>query len=217
MTVVINLNGPIHIIRSSNWGNMSNFSCYLAELFYFQTLRMPGLPFRYLYAKVVNKIWQLINIWPVQFSRLFLCSQMLICYWGSRPWLCPWHVKGSRLRIACCLLLPAIQLIAGISYPSWISLPYFIASCVGLVDWSLTSNFLGLFRLCCRIKDHLSFTRWLACAGFPVPLIELFLWLLKVVEGSSSVCRLQSCPALCISASCRHTRIWMGCWFHRFI
>ncbi|KAI4329741.1 hypothetical protein MLD38_028089 [Melastoma candidum] len=53
---------------------------------------------------------------------------------------------GSRLRIACCLLLPAIQLIAGISYPSWISLPYFIASCVGLVDWSLTSNFLGLFR-----------------------------------------------------------------------
>lgn len=53
---------------------------------------------------------------------------------------------GSHLSVACCLLLPAIQLVVGISHPSWISLPFFICSCVGLVDWSLTSNFLGLFR-----------------------------------------------------------------------
>ncbi|KAK9161398.1 hypothetical protein Syun_007739 [Stephania yunnanensis] len=53
---------------------------------------------------------------------------------------------GSHLRVGCCLLLPAFQLVVGISHPSWISLPFFICSCVGLVDWSLTSNFLGLFR-----------------------------------------------------------------------
>ncbi|PQM34961.1 piezo-type mechanosensitive ion channel homolog isoform X1 [Prunus yedoensis var. nudiflora] len=52
----------------------------------------------------------------------------------------------SHLRVASCLLLPAIQLVVGISHPSWVSLPFFIGSCVGLVDWSLTSNFLGLFR-----------------------------------------------------------------------
>ncbi|KAI7983245.1 hypothetical protein LOK49_LG15G00399 [Camellia lanceoleosa] len=53
---------------------------------------------------------------------------------------------GSHLRVASCLLLPAIQLLVGISKPTWVSLPFFIGSCVGLVDWSLTSNFLGLFR-----------------------------------------------------------------------
>ncbi|KAK4788023.1 hypothetical protein SAY86_019342 [Trapa natans] len=53
---------------------------------------------------------------------------------------------GYRTRNVCCLVLPAVQLVVGISQPSWISLPFFIGSCVGLVDWSLTSNFLGLFR-----------------------------------------------------------------------
>ncbi|KAL8513510.1 hypothetical protein ACS0TY_012829 [Phlomoides rotata] len=53
---------------------------------------------------------------------------------------------GYRLRLVSCLLLPAVQLASGICYPSWLSLPFFLCSCVGLVDWSLTSNFLGLFR-----------------------------------------------------------------------
>ncbi|XP_047333858.1 piezo-type mechanosensitive ion channel homolog [Impatiens glandulifera] len=53
---------------------------------------------------------------------------------------------GSHVRVASCFLLPATQLLVGISNPSWISLPFFICSCVGLVDWSLTSNFHGLFR-----------------------------------------------------------------------
>lgn len=56
------------------------------------------------------------------------------------------RMEGSHLRVASCLLFPAVQLVVGISHPSWISLPFFIGSCVGLVDWSLTSNFLGLFR-----------------------------------------------------------------------
>ncbi|XVF06161.1 hypothetical protein REPUB_Repub06bG0023700 [Reevesia pubescens] len=55
-------------------------------------------------------------------------------------------LTGSRLRVLCCLLLPAVQLVVGISHPSWASLPFFICSSIGLVDWSLTSNFLGLFR-----------------------------------------------------------------------
>ncbi|CAI0551081.1 unnamed protein product [Linum tenue] len=53
---------------------------------------------------------------------------------------------GSHLRVLCCLLLPFVQLIVGISHPSWASFPFFIFSSIGLVNWSLTSNFLGLFR-----------------------------------------------------------------------
>ncbi|XP_024966702.1 piezo-type mechanosensitive ion channel homolog isoform X2 [Cynara cardunculus var. scolymus] len=53
---------------------------------------------------------------------------------------------GSHVKVAFCLLLPAVQLVVGISYSSWVSLPFFVCSCVGLVDWSLTSNFHGLFR-----------------------------------------------------------------------
>lgn len=56
-------------------------------------------------------------------------------------------MEGSHLRVASCLMLPAVQLVLGISHPSWVSLPFFIGSCAGVVDWSLTSNFLGLFRL----------------------------------------------------------------------
>ncbi|XP_056856605.1 piezo-type mechanosensitive ion channel homolog, partial [Raphanus sativus] len=53
---------------------------------------------------------------------------------------------GSHLRVASCLLLPAVQLAVGICNPSWVSLPFFVGSCAGLVDWSLTSNVSGLFR-----------------------------------------------------------------------
>nr|XP_043619300.1 piezo-type mechanosensitive ion channel homolog [Erigeron canadensis] len=53
---------------------------------------------------------------------------------------------GSHMKVAFCLLLPAVQLVVGISYSSWLYLPFFVCSCVGLVDWSLTSNFHGLFR-----------------------------------------------------------------------
>lgn len=69
------------------------------------------------------------------FNLKLTCDHSLFC-----------HMEGSHLRIASCLLLPAVQLVVGISRPSWISLPFFIGSCVGLVDLSLTSNFLGLFR-----------------------------------------------------------------------
>ncbi|KAJ0651143.1 putative Piezo family protein [Helianthus annuus] len=55
-------------------------------------------------------------------------------------------MEGSYVKVVLFLLLPAVQLVVGISNTSWISLPFFVSSCVGLVDWSLTSNFHGLFR-----------------------------------------------------------------------
>ncbi|KAJ6682941.1 hypothetical protein OIU74_021070 [Salix koriyanagi] len=61
-------------------------------------------------------------------------------------WDSPEITTGSHLRVLCCLLLPGVQLVVGISHPSWASLPFFICSCIGLVNWSLTSNFLGLFQ-----------------------------------------------------------------------
>ncbi|CAH1447448.1 unnamed protein product [Lactuca virosa] len=53
---------------------------------------------------------------------------------------------GSHVKVAFFLLLPAVQLVVGISNTSWVSLPFFVSSCVGLVDWSLSSNFHGVFR-----------------------------------------------------------------------
>ncbi|TYG93766.1 hypothetical protein ES288_A11G137200v1 [Gossypium darwinii] len=72
---------------------------------------------------------------------------------------------GSHLRVTSCLLLPPIQLVAGISHPSWISLPFFVSSCVGLVDWSLTSNFLGLFRFWKALQLY---------AGFNIVLLYVY-------------------------------------------
>ncbi|KAL5561618.1 hypothetical protein UlMin_031365 [Ulmus minor] len=72
---------------------------------------------------------------------------------------------GSHFRVASCLLLPAIQLVVGISHPSWVSLPFFIGSCVGLVDWSMTSNFLGLFRWWRLLQVY---------AGFNIILLYVF-------------------------------------------
>ncbi|KAJ6723536.1 hypothetical protein OIU74_007986 [Salix koriyanagi] len=108
--------------------------------------------------------FMIIHSWKSPLVIYFLVIQLLAVfvalvdvYW-SRFGLVPWQDScwghflnllehlGSHLRVASCLLLPAIQLIVGISHPSWLSLPFFIASCAGLVDWSLTSNFLGLFR-----------------------------------------------------------------------
>nr|ABN09015.1 hypothetical protein MtrDRAFT_AC172101g12v1 [Medicago truncatula] len=53
---------------------------------------------------------------------------------------------GSHLKKLCCFLLPAVQLLAGISHASWVSLPFFICSSAGLVVWSWTSNYIGIFR-----------------------------------------------------------------------
>ncbi|XP_065617069.1 piezo-type mechanosensitive ion channel homolog [Quercus suber] len=114
------------------------------------------------WAKLIG--FTIVHTWKSPSVIYFLIVQLvavfvaLVDIYGNRFGLVPWRAScwghflsfieqlGSRLRVASCLLLPAIQLVVGISHPSWISLPFFIGSCVGLVDWSLTSNFLGLFR-----------------------------------------------------------------------
>ncbi|KAK9282374.1 hypothetical protein L1049_005291 [Liquidambar formosana] len=114
------------------------------------------------WAKLIG--FMIVQSWRSPTVIYFLVVQLLAVFvalsdiYGNRFGLVPWRDScwghfssaiehlGSHLRVASCLLLPAIQLVVGISNPSWVSLPFFIGSCVGLVDWSLTSNFLGLFR-----------------------------------------------------------------------
>ncbi|XP_027936634.1 piezo-type mechanosensitive ion channel homolog isoform X1 [Vigna unguiculata] len=114
------------------------------------------------WAKLIG--FMIVQSWKSPYAIYFLVIQLLallvalVDIYGKRHFLKTWqdssrdhflsiieHI-GSHLRVASCLLLPAIQLVVGISHPSWASLPFFVGSCVGLVDWSLTSNFLGLFR-----------------------------------------------------------------------
>ncbi|XP_057780295.1 piezo-type mechanosensitive ion channel homolog isoform X2 [Salvia miltiorrhiza] len=96
-----------------------------------------------MYFLVVQLLVGLVAFIEINRSRFGLFESRDSC-WGHFSSLVE-HI-GYRLRLVCCLLLPAVQLASGISNPSWLSLPFFICSCVGLVDWSLTSNFLGLFR-----------------------------------------------------------------------
>ncbi|XP_057960873.1 piezo-type mechanosensitive ion channel homolog [Malania oleifera] len=105
-----------------------------------------------------------VNFWSFPSLVYFLAVQLLAAsvalteLYGNTLGLAPWRSScfghlfssieyiGSHFRVVCCLLLPGVQLVVGISHPTWTSLPFFICSCIGLVDWSLTSNFLGLFR-----------------------------------------------------------------------
>ena len=133
------------------------------------------------------------------------------------------HIKGSHLKVASCLLLPTIQLIVGISNPSWVSLPFFIGSCAGLVDWSLTSNFLGLFRwyLYESLFFHVEYFCFSLFSVFFPQLAYHFVCLLlclKVVEAFATLRRLQHYTALCVSAAYQVSRhVKMGSWFHRSI
>ncbi|KAJ4892562.1 Piezo-type mechanosensitive ion channel-like protein [Raphanus sativus] len=108
--------------------------------------------------------FMILKSWRNPTVMYFLALQLLaslvsLAYiYTSRFGFLPWpytcwshfsHVfehLGSHLRVASCLFLPAVQLAVGICNPSWMSLPFFIGSCAGLVDWSLTSNVSGLFR-----------------------------------------------------------------------
>ncbi|XP_062084665.1 piezo-type mechanosensitive ion channel homolog isoform X2 [Humulus lupulus] len=84
---------------------------------------------------------------------------------------------GSHVRVLCCLLLPGLQLVVGISHPSWTSLPFFICSGIGLVNWSLTSNFLGLFRWWRHILLYAGFNIILLYAyQLPIEYSEKLLW-----------------------------------------
>ncbi|KAJ7977462.1 piezo-type mechanosensitive ion channel-like [Quillaja saponaria] len=126
--------------------------------------------------------------------QLLAACVALVDIYGSRFFLATWQDSrwhrslfiveqiGSHLRVASCLLLPAIQLVVGISHPSWASLPFFIGSCVGLVDWSLTSNFLGLFRWWRPLQLYAGFNILLLYVyQLPLGLPNMLKWLADLI------------------------------------
>ncbi|XP_062086347.1 piezo-type mechanosensitive ion channel homolog isoform X1 [Humulus lupulus] len=108
---------------------------------------------------------------------------------------------GSHLRVASCFLLPAIQLVVGISHPSWVSLPFFIGSCVGLVNWSLTSNFLGLFRWWRPLQLYAGFNILLLYVyQLPVKFPSLLNWVADFI-GLFKITADSDWPEICSSFS----------------
>lgn len=108
---------------------------------------------------------------------------------------------GSHLKVASCLLSPAIQLVVGISNPSWVSLPFFVCSCVGLVDWSLTSNFLGLFRWWRPLWIYAGFNICLLYVyQLPISLPEITGWIAEFI-GLYKVSNKSAWPEICSSLS----------------
>ncbi|CAL5433099.1 unnamed protein product [Camellia sinensis] len=108
---------------------------------------------------------------------------------------------GSHLRVAFCLLLPAIQLLLGISNPSWVSLPFFICSCIGLVDWSLTSNFLGLFRWWRSLWLYAGFNICLLYVyQLPISLPEILRWITEFI-GLYKISAKSEWPEICCGLS----------------
>ncbi|CAL9756267.1 unnamed protein product [Musa acuminata subsp. burmannicoides] len=108
---------------------------------------------------------------------------------------------GYHLRVVCCLVLPAMQLVVGISHPSWISLPFFVCSCVGIVDWSLTSNFLGLFRWWRPLLLYACFSILIIYIyQLPVVFPSMFLVFADFV-GLYKINRRSDCSELCSAVS----------------
>uniref|UniRef100_A0A7N0TA13 Piezo non-specific cation channel R-Ras-binding domain-containing protein n=1 Tax=Kalanchoe fedtschenkoi TaxID=63787 RepID=A0A7N0TA13_KALFE len=154
-------------------GSQSRRRCLVAwYIFIFSLIAVLSHAIFYVIWVVEGEEWSSTNAWwanTIGFLRgssmkssshfYFLATQLLIAFIAlveisGRSWrdsclrqiILSVEFLGSHLRVVYCIFLPAVQLVLGISYPSWVSLPYFICSSIGLVDWSLTSNFLGLFR-----------------------------------------------------------------------
>nr|KJB48411.1 hypothetical protein B456_008G067700 [Gossypium raimondii] len=125
-------------------------------------------------------------------------SKAILC---SEKFHSPSEARGSHLKFASCLLLPAIQLVVGISHPSWISLPFFIGSCIGLVDLSLTSNFLGLFRLWKALQFYAGFSIFMLYVyQLPIEFSSMLQWIADFV-GLFKICSTSECTEICSSVS----------------
>ncbi|CAI9107931.1 OLC1v1007416C3 [Oldenlandia corymbosa var. corymbosa] len=129
----------IWAIVGSEWMVADAWWVKLIGLLKVQSWRYPIV----IYLLVIQLLVAVLALTEIHWNRFGFSRSQNSC-WG--PFSSVVEQLGSRLRVASCLLLPAIQLAVGISNPSWLSLPFFVCSCIGLVDWSLTSNFLGLFR-----------------------------------------------------------------------
>ncbi|KAL2323587.1 hypothetical protein Fmac_027966 [Flemingia macrophylla] len=165
------------------------------------------------WAKLIG--FMIVQSWKSPYVIYFLVVQLLVLLvalvdiYGNRHFLKTWqdfswdhflsiieHL-GSHLRVASCLLLPAIQLVVGISHPSWASLPFFIGSCVGLVDWSLTSNFLGLFRWWRLLQLYAVFNIFLLYIyQLPVELPSMIHWMADLI-GVYKISANSEWPKIC--------------------
>lgn len=173
--------------------------------------------------------FMILQSWKSPTVIYFLVLQLLAIavaladIYGNRLGLVPWRDScwghfsavvehlGSHLKVGSCLLLPAIQLVVGISRPSWVSLPFFIVSCVGLVDWSLTSNFSGLFRWWKALLLYAAFNIVLLYLyQLPLPFPSMIKWvagfigLFKISAKSEGpeICSVVSLVLLYIMLSC---------------
>ncbi|WOH04528.1 hypothetical protein DCAR_0623937 [Daucus carota subsp. sativus] len=102
-----------------------------------------GMSLCHVYFLVMQLLGALIAILDIYWSTFM---PVLSRYPTLQHLLVSLEETGSRLRVLSCMLVPVVQLVAGITHPSGVSLPFFICSCIGLVDWSLTGNFLGFLR-----------------------------------------------------------------------
>ncbi|KAL7205082.1 hypothetical protein ACSBR2_018075 [Camellia fascicularis] len=126
-------------VEGDQWSMVDARWAKLIGLLRDHSLKSPSI----IYFLVVQLVAALVAVFEVYGSRFGLDLYRNLCLGHL---LSSFEHIGSYLRVLCCLLLPAVQLVVGSSHPSWVSLPFFICSCIGLIDWSLTSNFLGLFR-----------------------------------------------------------------------
>ncbi|XP_039019748.1 piezo-type mechanosensitive ion channel homolog isoform X1 [Hibiscus syriacus] len=141
-SVTILAHSIFYIVWIVNGDQWSISDAQWAKLIGFERDQSSSFP-SVIYFLIVQILAALVALFEIRDSRFGMDSQR-DAFWGD---LYSFVMQiGSHLRVLCCLLLPAVQLVVGISHPSWASLPFFICSSIGLIDWSLTSNFLGLFR-----------------------------------------------------------------------
>ncbi|XP_057964043.1 piezo-type mechanosensitive ion channel homolog isoform X2 [Malania oleifera] len=185
----------IWAVEGSSWNIADAWWTKLIGFMRVQSWRSP-LVIYFLVAQLLAFLVASVEIYAI---KVGLVSGRDVC-WGHFS-VSVEHL-GSHLRVVLCLLLPAIQLVVGISNPSWTSLPFFIGSCVGLVDWSLTSNFLGLFRWWRPLQLYAGFNIVLLYIyQLPIPFsttlqrIAEFIGLYKI-SGNSERTEICSCLSL---------------------
>ncbi|KAF7804788.1 piezo-type mechanosensitive ion channel-like protein isoform X1 [Senna tora] len=184
----------IWVVEGSSWSIPGAWWAKLVGFMIVQSWKSPYV----IYFLVVQLLALFVALVDIHEKRLFLVS------WQDSSWgqfLSIGEQLGSHLRVASCLLLPAIQLVVGISHSSWASLPFFIGSCVGLVDWSLTSNFLGLFRWWRPLQLYAGFNILLLYA-YQLPM-ELPSIIIRVADliGLYKISANSEWPEICSSVS----------------
>ncbi|RDY14846.1 Piezo-type mechanosensitive ion channel-like protein, partial [Mucuna pruriens] len=189
------LHAVFHIVLAVEGDQWSTADAQWAQLIGFiRGFFLSVLPFR-IHYKDCMKWFCRVQSWRTSPRDYFLVIQVLTTFlsiieiygngFGQDAWR-DFHsghacssvlMIGFHLKAMCCLLLPAVQLIAGISHVSWVSFPFFICSSVGLFDWSWTSNYLGIFRWWRYLLFYSGFNIILMYIyQLPIEFPEIFRW-----------------------------------------